>query len=501
MSTELKRVVHRAREAFNSRKLASVEFRKDQLRQIFKLVDENEALFVSALQEDLGKSRFESVITETDFVKNDVLNQLFNLDDYVKKEPVNKTMVTSFDQLYLQPEPYGVVLAIGTWNYPVMVTLCPTIGAIAAGNAVIMKPSEVAPATAELLAKLIPKYISKDVIQVVLGGPEVIKELLEERFDYIFFTGSTAIGRHIHAAAARHLTPVTLEMGGKSPCYIDASVNESDLDTAVRRILWGKFINSGQTCVAPDYVICSAKVQAKFVEVAKNILKQFFGDNPMESPDFARIVNRRHHERLSGLLKATKGKIEIGGSIDEENIYIEPTVVSNVLNSDSLMSEEIFGPILPIVPTESLEEAIELINSREKPLSLYVFSARKQVIEELCSKTSSGSVCANDVVIHLSVDTLPFGGVGASGMGVYHGRHSFDTFSHKKSVLVRGFNPVLEWVASKRYPPYSENHLIRLMRIVRKRKLPLSVDKIPFGSIATFVAGIAAANYFKHFKF
>lgn len=293
----------------------------------------------------------------------------------------------------------------------------------------MVKPSELSPMTAKLLFDLLPKYLDKDCYRVVLGDAEQTKRLLSRRFDYIFFTGSNKVGRHVHQSAAQYLTPTTLELGGKSPLYVDESV--PDMEMAWRRILWAKMINAGQTCVAPDYLLCSEQVEKSLIEFAPKILRQFFGPNPKESPDLGRIVSDRHFERLEKLLES--GKIMIGGDKDISVRYISPTILVDVSPTDPVMCEEIFGPILPVICVKDVDQAIRFINDREKPLTLYVFSNNKEVIDKFLNETSSGSVCANDAMIHLVVDGLPFGGVGNSGIGAYHGKASFDTFSHQKS--------------------------------------------------------------------
>lgn len=292
--------------------------------------------------------------------------------------------------------------------------------------------------------------------------------MLKEKFDYIFFTGSQGIGKLVHQAAAQHFTPCTLELGGKSPVYIDDTVENEEF--AFRRIIWAKMVNAGQTCVAPDYVICSAKVMKSFIRYAQIVLRKFYGPNLQNKSDITRIVNEKHYKRLVRLLNSCKN-VPIRGDIDMNQRFIGPTIVTHVQPDDDIMREEIFGPILPILTVNTSDEAIEFINSRPKPLTLYIFSKNRSTIDKFIRKTSSGSVCANDALIHLGIDTLPFGGVGESGFGVYHGKASFDTFSHQKSVLVRGYSPVLEWVASKRYPPYLESNLNRLLRLIRKRKV------------------------------
>ncbi|XP_054163317.1 aldehyde dehydrogenase family 3 member B1-like [Oppia nitens] len=467
MKTKYSDLIATTRQAFASGVTRDIEFRKCQLKALYRFLVDNESLIVSALNEDLRKPSFETRMAEIDFCLNDILGQLFNIDKYVSRKTVPKTLVTIADNPFILPEPYGLVLIIGAWNYPIQVTLSPLIGAIAAGNVVFVKPSELSPMTAKLFHELLPKYLDNRCFHIVLGDAEDTKQLLTEQFDYIFFTGSNRVGRIVHQSAAQHLTPATLELGGKSPLYIDDSL--PDMEMGWRRILWAKMINAGQTCVAPDYILCTASVQKTLIPIATKILKQFFGDNPKESPDFGRIVSDRHFERLEKLL-STSGKAVIGGDIDLTDRYISPTILFDVEPTDSIMQEEIFGPILPVIVVKDVTEAIDFVNKREKPLTLYIFSTQQQVIDKFLKETSSGSICVNDAMIQLTIDSLPFGGVGNSGIGAYHGMYSFETFSHQKSVLIRGFNPFLEWVGSKRYPPYSDNRLKRLLRLLRKRR-------------------------------
>ncbi|NXA50852.1 AL3A2 dehydrogenase, partial [Nothocercus julius] len=319
----------------------------------------------------------------------------------------------------------------------------------AAGNAVVVKPSEVSEHTARLVADLLPKYLDPDLYPVVTGGVAETTELLTHRFDHILYTGSTAVGKIVMAAASKHLTPVTLELGGKSPCYID---KDCDLAVACRRITWGKYLNCGQTCIAPDYVLCEPSIQAQVVENIKATLQEFYGDDVKSSPDYERIINKRHFQRVLALLEGQK--IAHGGESDEASCFIAPTILTDVSPEAKVMQEEIFGPILPIVPVKSVDEAIEFINSREKPLALYVFSNNKQLINRVISETTSGGVTANDVVMHFFLPSLPFGGVGHSGMGAYHGQHTFDTFSHHRSCLIKDLK--MERVNKLRYPPGSQ---------------------------------------------
>ncbi|ENN77826.1 hypothetical protein YQE_05709, partial [Dendroctonus ponderosae] len=425
------------RNSFNSGKTKPVAFRKKQLQSLLKMYEERKDEIMAALWTDLRKSKAESMLSELFFLTNDIKNSLYYIDSWTKPEHVEKDLANVLNSAYIQSDPYGVVLIIGSWNYPFQLTLLPLQGAIAAGNCVIIKPSEVSQASAKLMAELLPQYLDSDCYKVYDGGIPETTELLKERFDYIFYTGNTQVGKLIHAAANQFITPVTLELGGKSPCYIDDTVN---INIAAKRIIWGKCLNVGQTCVAPDYILCTKEVEAKFLKAAKEAIEQFYGKNPKDSPDLPRIISDRHFQRLRELLK--HGKIALGGESDASDKYIAPTILI-----------EIFGPILPIVNIDNAYEAINYINGYEKPLALYVFSNSKSNVDLFINNTSSGSVCVNDTVMQLTVDTLPFGGVGSSGMGNYHGKFSFDTFSHQKAVLYKNLGALGEKLGAARYPP------------------------------------------------
>lgn len=516
MNPQFDHAISAARCAFASGTTKNLLFRKQQLKQLYKLLEENEHEFVEALRSDLKKPRFESMMTEVDFVLNDIRSALNNLDAWVKPKFVSKCFVTLVDDNYIYYEPYGVVLILGAWNYPIQLAFSPLVGAIAAGNACIVKPSEIAPATACLIQKLMPLYLHRDAYHCVMGDGACAQALVASpQVDYIFFTGSSQIGKLIYQTASNNLTPVTLEMGGKSPVYIDersyynAGTGKFDknlFQTTVRRILWGKFINTGQTCVAPDYVLCTKLIAEKFMEVAGKIITQFYGETPIKHQDYGRIVSARHYQRLTSILGAQlerqqqdkarltcKSPILIGGEyrLDQAgNYYIDPTVLICSSFNDPIMHSEIFGPILPIVPIVGEDDAIGLINSRDKPLSMYIFSTANKVIRRFQEETSSGSICVNDTVLHLVAEALPFGGVGKSGIGAYHGKHSFKTFSHQKAVLVRGFNPIIEWVAKKRYPPYSENHLRRMLRLLKRRRNPIPLSSHELIGLVCFLLGV-----------
>lgn len=517
-----------ARRAFASGLTTSVLFRRAQLKCLYKLLNENEDKFCEALQTDLGKPRFESVMTEVDFVLNDIRSALNNLENWTQPKKVSRCFVTLFDDNYTYYEPYGVAVVIGAWNYPIQLAFSPLVGAIAAGNACIVKPSEIAPATAALIHKLMPVYLHKDAYHCVLGDGLCAQALVgSPNIDYVFYTGSSQIGKLIYQAAAPNLTPCTLEMGGKSPVYIDqltytrngsaASFDDALFETTVRRILWGKFLNTGQTCVAPDYVMCTRLVASKLMSLAPKIIEQFYkNSDPIDCQDYGRIVSERHYNRLVSVLRAQlsvsqstrvvagdKGDEKvpsvIGGQFRQDarnKYYIAPTLLLCSSFDEPIMQSEIFGPIMPVVVVADEQSAIELINSRDKPLSLYLFSKRDELVRRFRQETSSGSICVNDTVIHLIAEALPFGGVGKSGIGAYHGKHSFETFSHEKSVLVRGFNPIIEWVAKKRYPPYSENHLRRMLRLLKRRSNPISAITNEFKSLICFLLGLLVCSLY-----
>ncbi|PNF42206.1 Aldehyde dehydrogenase, dimeric NADP-preferring [Cryptotermes secundus] len=478
-------VVQRARDAFEAGRTRSIDFREKQLKQLLRMYEENTTEMIEALAKDLRKSKQEAVLFEIQFLINETKNTLFNLHEWTKPEKPPKSLVNAMDGVLIYNDPYGVVLIIGAWNYPLQLTLLPVSGAIAAGNCVIIKPSEIATASAELMAKLVPKYLDQECFHVVLGGVPETTALLKEQFDYIFYTGSTTVGKIVRAAANEHLTPVTLEMGGKSPVYIDNTV---DMEITAKRIIWGKCANAGQTCIAPDYILCSKEVQNDFVEKAKTTLKEFYGENIKNSPDLCRIISDRHYQRLVAFLN--NGRIAVGGETDPSERFIAPTILVDVKPTDPVMQEEVFGPILPIVNVDNAFDAIRFIKSREHPLSMYVFSKDKSIQNLLVSQLRCGSLCVNDTLMQFGVDTLPFGGVGHSGMGAYHGVHTFNTFTHKKSCLVKDFNPIAEKLVSNRYPPYSEKKMNIVEFLMRKRK-GVKLGCLPY--VIVFALGFAAA--------
>ncbi|WP_373530248.1 aldehyde dehydrogenase family protein [Nostoc sp.] len=447
MTTELSNIgniIQNQREFFESGKTKDITFRIEQLKTLKQAIIESQQAIIQALKADLHKPEVETYITEIGVIK-EIDYALKHINTWTKP----KKVAVSFDffsySARIYPEPLGVVLIIGPWNYPFNLIISPLIGAIAAGNCAIIKPSEIAFHTSHIIAEIIAKYFNPAYIAVVEGGVEASQKLLAEKFDHIFFTGGTAVGKIIMAAAAKYLTPVTLELGGKSPCIVDTEIN---LEHTLRRITWGKFINAGQTCIAPDYLLVDKKIKKDLIDGFKKCLKEFYGDNPANSPDYARIISEKHFDRLVKFLE--DGEVIIGGKTQPSERYIAPTVIDNVSLEDSIMQEEIFGPILPIIEYTDIAEAIALINSKPKPLALYLFSQNKNLQKRVLQETSSGGVCINDTVMQVGVSSLPFGGVGDSGTGNYHGKASFDTFSHNKSVLKNSFWLDLKW----RYAPY-----------------------------------------------
>jgi aldehyde dehydrogenase (NAD+) len=406
---------------------------------------EQESVIVEALYADLGKPAFEAWLTEISATRMEIEYTQKRLKQWLRPQRVSTAAPNQPGRSFCIAEPLGVVLIIAPWNYPVHLALAPLISALAAGNCAIIKPSELTPHCATLLATYLPDYLDNNAVQIVEGGPDTAENLLLERFDHIFFTGSQATAQRVMAAAARHLTPVTLELGGKNPCIVDRS---ADIEVAARRIAWGKFLNAGQTCVAPDYLLVDAALEEPLIAALKTTLQQFYGTDPMANGDFQRVANRRQFDRLSALMK--NSVVAHGGTTNPEQLYIAPTLLRQVTVDNPVMGEEIFGPILPVLSVADLDTALAFIRERPKPLALYLFSHDKAAQRRVIETTSSGGVCINDVVMQLVGPQLPFGGVGASGMGAYHGRTGFETFSHRKSVLVKGTRMELPL----RYPPY-----------------------------------------------
>ncbi len=445
VKASIRDVMDGQRAFFGSCATRDTGFRVEQLRRLYRVIRENDALIMDSLHADMAKPRLEAYAGEIALVLNEIRYAIRKLSCWTKPAWVMTARPLLPSVCYTLAEPYGLVLILAPWNYPFQLAVSPLVGAMAAGNCAVLKPSELAPAMSDVLQRLFEDHFDPHYIHVATGGADVARELLEERFDSIFFTGSTRVGRIVMEAASRHLTPVTLELGGKSPCIVDSDVH---LRYAARRIVWAKFFNAGQTCVAPDYLLVDSAIKDEFVEVLSKQIIAFFGTDPSGSPDYARIINRLHYDRLCSYL--SQGKILIGGQTSPETRYIAPTLIEDVSPQDPLMQDEIFGPILPILGYTHLEEAISFVNARPKPLSLYLFSRDTRKQEQVRLETSSGGYCINDAVVQVASHLLPFGGVGDSGMGSYHGKAGFDTFSHTKSVVKN----TLLFDIPLRYVPY-----------------------------------------------
>ncbi|MFC8142911.1 aldehyde dehydrogenase family protein [Streptomyces paradoxus] len=431
-------VVARLRATFRTGRTKPAEWRVTQLRRLREMLTENGTDLAAALHTDLGKSATEAFRTEIDFTVREIDHTLDHLADWLRPEPAPAPAHLGPDvTVWTQYDPLGVVLVIAPWNYPAQLLLAPVVGALAAGNAVIAKPSELAPATSAVLAQLLPAYLDADAVAVVEGGVPETTALLAERFDHIFYTGNGTVGRIVLRAAAEHLTPVTLELGGKSPAFVD---RDTDLAVVADRLARGKFLNAGQTCVAPDYVLTDPETAAALEPLLANAVKALYGSDPAASGEYGRIINERHFDRLTGLLDS--GRTVVGGTSDRAAKYLAPTVLADVAPDAPVMREEIFGPILPIVTVPGLDEAIDFINDRDKPLALYVFTESDGTRRRFAAETSSGGLGYGLPLAHLTVSDLPFGGVGESGMGNYHGRYSIETFSHRKALLDK---PLHSW--------------------------------------------------------
>ncbi|CAK8570320.1 unnamed protein product [Lathyrus sativus] len=460
-SEEALATVKKLRETFESGKTRSYEWRVSQLKVLLEITEEHEQEILDAIFSDLSKSEAEAFIQEIAMLKNSCKTAIKGLKHWMTPEKVQTPLTTFPASAEIVSEPLGVVLVISAWNYPFLLSLDPVIGAIAAGNAVVLKPSEIAPASSALLAKLLGEYMDNSSIRVVEGAVDETSALLQQKWDKIFYTGSGRVGRIVMAAAAKHLTPVVLELGGKSPVVVDSNSN-INLQVTTRRIIAGKWgCNNGQACISPDYVITTKDYAPKLVDALKTELESFYGKNPLESKDLSRIVNSNNFARLIKLLDDDKvsGKLVHGGEKDETKLRISPTILLDVPRDSLIMSEEIFGPLLPIVTVDKIEESFDVINSGPKPLAAYIFTNSKNLKEKFVKTISAGGLVINDTTIHLAVHTLPFGGVGDSGVGAYHGKFSFDAFSHKKAVLYRSFFGD----ASIRYPPYTKTKF-RLMK-------------------------------------
>lgn len=452
-------LVSEQRAFFESGKTLCVCYRKEALKKLYAAIVSREQVLTDALQKDLGKSDFESYMCEIGLVLDEITCMLKHVDSFAKEKRVRTPLSQFASRSYVKPSPYGVALIMSPWNYPFLLTLDPLVDALAAGNTAIVKPGAYAPATAQAIKELLESTFSREYVAVVTGGRAENACLLDQKFDYIFFTGSKGVGKEVMRKAAEHLTPVTLELGGKSPCIVDESAN---LALAAKRIAFGKYLNCGQTCVAPDYVLCHTSVRDRFVDLLKAEISRQYGKEPLQNTDYGRIINQKHFERIFSLID--EKKVVHGGGANSDTLQIEPTVMNNVTWEDAVMGEEIFGPVLPILTFDSIDEVIKTVHSHDRPLALYIFSSNKKNIRRVTSKCSFGGGCINDVIIHLATANMGFGGVGESGMGSYHGKAGFDTFSHKKSIVDKK-----TWIdLPMRYQPYNRGLYAKLLRMFLK---------------------------------
>jgi len=430
---------------FQTGKTKDIALRKEALKRLLLAVQKKEDKICDALYKDFRKPKFESVATETAIIIKELKLAIKNIKSWSKPNRVPSSILNFPSKDYIYNQPFGTVLIISPWNYPFQLAVSPLIGAIAAGNTAVIKPSEHAPHTAVILEEIIKGVFKNEHVAIIRGGVETSQELLYHKWDYVFFTGSVPVGRIVARAIAEHLTPSTLELGGKNPTIVDETAK---VKLAAKRIVFGKFINAGQTCIAPDYVLVHEKIKDKFISSLKNEIIHFYGNNPKSSKDYARIVNRKQFDRLVELID--QEKVKIGGEVDIDDLYISPTVILNPSLHSEIMQEEIFGPLLPILVYQTESDIDVILKKFDNPLSVYIFTSRKKFAEKMIQKYSFGGGTINDTLVHFVNDKLPFGGVGNSGMGAYHGKHTFDTFSHKKSITKRG-----TWLdIPLRYAPY-----------------------------------------------
>ena len=442
---DVKEIVIRQRSYFHSGATLPVPYRKAALKKLKKCIEKNEGEIAKAIRADLGKSGFESYMCETGMVLSEISYMLKHIDQLSKEKRVMTPIAQFSSRSYQKPSPYGVVLIMSPWNYPFMLSIDPLVDAIAAGNTAIIKPSAYSPKTSELIAKIIRECFAEEYVAVVTGGRAENQALLNEHFDYIFFTGSQAVGKEVMRKAAEHLTPVTLELGGKSPCIV---TKEANIRLAAKRIVFGKYLNLGQTCVAPDYIYVERSVKSAFIREVKHQIRKQYGRAPLHNPNYGKMVNEKHFNRVRSLID--QKKVIYGGEMSAEKQKIAPTVMDEVDFSDAIMQEEIFGPVMPILTFDSVEEVVEKLHSMASPLALYIFTENKEEADYVLSNCKFGGGCVNDTIIHLATTGMGFGGVGESGMGAYHGKKGFDTFTHYKSIVDKK-----TWIdLPMRYAPY-----------------------------------------------
>jgi aldehyde dehydrogenase (NAD+) len=446
------------RDFFMTGKTLDLDYRIDHLEKLKSSIILNEKKIYEAVNSDFKKSEFEVYASETGIVLEEITHTLKNIKKWARPDIVKTPLYHFPASSATYSEPYGVVLVIAPWNYPFQLLMSPLVGAIAAGNVVSLKTPELAPATSRVVSEIIESVFEREYVSVYQGDIPVATALLKERFDYIFYTGSAGVGRIVMQAAAKNLTPVTLELGGKSPCIVDKTAR---LDVAARRIIWGKLINGGQTCVAPDYLLVESEIKEQLIELIISEIENFYGPDIKSNPDYCRIINDKHFARLVKLIK--KEKVIYGGKVEKKERFIEPTILDRVTLNDPVMKEEIFGPILPVMEFKDIEDAIKIVLSLEKPLALYLFTGDKEIEERIIKRVPFGGGCINDTMIHVTNNQLPFGGVGQSGMGAYHGEASFRTFSNVKGILKKSNHMDL----SLRYPPYTDKKLDFVKKVLK----------------------------------
>ena len=441
----IQELIRKQREYFYTGATLDVNFRINSLKKIQTAIQTHQEQINAALKADLGKSSFESYMCESGLVLNEITYMLKHIRSLAKEKTVPTPLAQFHSRSYMKPSPYGVVLIMSPWNYPFLLTFDPLVEALAAGNTVVLKPSAYSPATSRIICEIVRECFPEQYVAVVTGGREENACLLQEHFDYIFFTGSQSVGKEVMRQASAHLTPVTLELGGKSPCIVDKSAN---LKLAARRIVFGKYLNCGQTCVAPDYVFCHQDIKDDLLKQIQKQIRKQFGKSPLDNKNYGKIINEKHFSRILNLIDSSK--VVTGGNIRQETLQIEPTVMDHVTFEDAVMQEEIFGPVMPLLTFTSMDEVIHKVNSMVHPLALYIFAQDKAVINKVTSECGFGGGCVNDVIIHLATSEMPFGGFGESGMGSYHGKKGFETFSHYKSIVDKK-----TWIdLPMRYQPY-----------------------------------------------
>ena len=456
---EIRYLLEKQRKFFKTGATIPVNYRINQLKKLYSIVKKYETEINDALKKDLGKSHYEGFMCESGLVLSEISYMIRHTKKFAKRKTVYTPLAQFASHSYKQPMPYGNTLIMSPWNYPFLLTIDPLADAIAAGNTAIVKPSAYSPATSKIIEKIICECFAPEYVAIVTGGRAENTALLEQKFDFVFFTGSQAVGREVLRHTAEYLTPAVLELGGKSPCIVDSSAN---IKLAAKRIVFGKYLNCGQTCVAPDYILCERSVKDAFVTEVVNQIKLQYGDKPLENKDYGKIINEKHFARLCGLID--KNKVVAGGEVNEATCQIAPTVMDNVTEADAVMGEEIFGPIMPILTFDSFDAIIDELKNKDKPLALYIFSSDKKHITRVTTELSYGGGCINDVVIHLATSEMGFGGVGESGMGSYHGRDGFDTFSHTKSIVDKK-----TWLdLPMRYQPYKSKLYEKLLHMFLK---------------------------------